>query len=142
MPGPAAAALGGAPSYLLADNAKTITVEHVAGIPVRHPEIVAVGRHYGCKVESCGLRPPEQGCGGGDREAGQGRLGRRRKGADDREPVGDRTPRRCLPAGSRADWIVRRTLLGDRGDVAAVHARSVPQVHAAEKDRPVAGPDG
>ena len=41
-------AAGGAPTYLLTDNAKTVTVDHVAGIPVRHPEMVALGRHYGC----------------------------------------------------------------------------------------------
>jgi transposase len=51
--------LGGAPTYLLSDNAKTVTVEHVAGIAVRHPELVAVGRHYGCKVESCVAYDPE-----------------------------------------------------------------------------------
>jgi transposase len=45
--------IGGAPTYLLSDNAKTVTVEHVAGIAVRHPMMVAVGRHYGCKVDSC-----------------------------------------------------------------------------------------
>ena len=46
-------AAGGAPTYLLTDNARTVTVDHVAGIPVRHPEMVALGRHYGCKVETC-----------------------------------------------------------------------------------------
>jgi transposase len=51
--------LGGAPTYLLSDNAKTVTVEHVAGIPIRHPEMVTVGRHYGCKVESCVAYDPE-----------------------------------------------------------------------------------
>jgi transposase len=51
--------LGGAPTYLLSDNAKTVTVEHVAGIPVRHPEMVAVGRHYGCKVETSVAYDPE-----------------------------------------------------------------------------------
>jgi len=45
--------IGGAPAYLLTDNARTVTVEHVAGIPVRHPDMVALGRHYGCTVESC-----------------------------------------------------------------------------------------
>lgn len=45
--------VGGVPTYLLTDNAKTVTLEHVAGVPVRHPEMVAVGRHYGCKVETC-----------------------------------------------------------------------------------------
>jgi transposase len=51
--------LGGAPTYLLADNERTVTVEHVAGIAVRHPTMVAVGRHYGCKVESCVPYDPE-----------------------------------------------------------------------------------
>lgn len=51
--------IGGAPTYLLSDNEKTVTIEHVAGIPVRHPEMVAVGRHYGCKVESCVPYDPE-----------------------------------------------------------------------------------
>lgn len=37
--------IGGAPTYLLTDNEKTVTVERVAGIPVRHPDIVATGRH-------------------------------------------------------------------------------------------------
>jgi transposase len=52
-------AAGGAPAYLLTDNAKTVTLDHVAGIPVRHPEMVALGRHYGCKVESCVPYDPE-----------------------------------------------------------------------------------
>jgi transposase len=51
--------VGGAPTYLLSDNEKTVTIEHVAGIPVRHPTMVAVGRHYGCKVESCVPYDPE-----------------------------------------------------------------------------------
>jgi transposase len=51
--------IGGSPSYLLTDNAKTVTIEHVAGIPVRHPDMVALGRHYGCKVETCRPFDPE-----------------------------------------------------------------------------------
>jgi transposase len=51
--------IGGAPTYLLSDNAKTVTTDHVAGVPIRHPEMVAVGRHYGCKVESCVAYDPE-----------------------------------------------------------------------------------
>jgi transposase len=51
--------LAGAPTYLLTDNPKTVTVEHIAGVPVRHPEIVAAGRHYGCKVETCQPYDPE-----------------------------------------------------------------------------------
>jgi hypothetical protein len=37
---------GGVPTYLLTDNEKTVTVEHVAGVPVRNPAAVAFGRHY------------------------------------------------------------------------------------------------
>lgn len=51
--------VGGAPTYLLSDNAKTVTVEHIAGMAVRHPMMVAAGRHYGCKVESCEPFDPE-----------------------------------------------------------------------------------
>jgi transposase len=51
--------LGGAPTYVLTDNQKAVTVDRIAGIPVRHPEIVAAGRHYGCKVETCEPFDPE-----------------------------------------------------------------------------------
>lgn len=52
-------AIGGVPTYVLSDNAKTITLEHVAGVPVRHPQMVELGRHYGCSVESCVPFDPE-----------------------------------------------------------------------------------
>src|SRR5947208_4098534 len=51
--------IGGAPTYLLGDNAKTVTVEHVAGVAVRHPMVVAAGRHYGCVVHTCEPFDPE-----------------------------------------------------------------------------------
>ena len=44
---------GGVPTYLLTDNEKTVTVEHVAGIPVRNPGSVEFGRHYGLTVATC-----------------------------------------------------------------------------------------
>ena len=44
---------GGVPTYLLTDNEKTVTVEHVAGIPVRNPGAVEFGRHYGLTVATC-----------------------------------------------------------------------------------------
>jgi hypothetical protein len=44
---------GGVPTYGLTDNEKTVTVEHVAGIAVRNPEIVKVGRHYGLTIATC-----------------------------------------------------------------------------------------
>lgn len=46
-------AVGGVPTYLLTDNEKTVTVEHVAGIAVRNPATVAFGRHYGLTVATC-----------------------------------------------------------------------------------------
>jgi transposase len=51
--------IGGVPVYALTDNEKTVTVDHVAGVPVRHPEIVAVGRHYGMTVHTCVPYDPE-----------------------------------------------------------------------------------
>jgi transposase len=51
--------IGGVPAYLLTDNEKTVTVEHVAGVAVRHPTMVAAGRHYGCVVQSCVPYDPE-----------------------------------------------------------------------------------
>ncbi|WP_370105679.1 IS21 family transposase [Streptacidiphilus sp. BW17] len=51
--------IGGAPIYVLTDNAKTVTLSHVAGIAVRHPQVVAAGRHYGCQVETCVPYDPE-----------------------------------------------------------------------------------
>ena len=51
--------MGGAPTYGLTDNEKTVTVEHVAGVPVRHPMVVAAGRHYGLTVHTCVPFDPE-----------------------------------------------------------------------------------
>jgi transposase len=51
--------VGGAPTYLLTDNPRTVTVDRIAGVPVRHPEMVAAGLHYGCKVETCRPFDPE-----------------------------------------------------------------------------------
>jgi hypothetical protein len=45
--------IGGVPTYLLTDNEKTVTVEHVAGIPVRNPAAVAFARHNGLTVATC-----------------------------------------------------------------------------------------
>lgn len=51
--------LGGVPTYALTDNEKTVTAEHVARIPVRHPEIVEVGRHYGMTIRTCVPADPQ-----------------------------------------------------------------------------------
>jgi transposase len=45
--------VGGVPTYLLTDNEKTVTVEHVAGIAVRNPQMLAFARHYGVTVHTC-----------------------------------------------------------------------------------------
>jgi hypothetical protein len=52
-------AFGGAPTYALTDNEKTVTVDHVCGIAVRNPRIVAASRHYGLTVASCVPADPE-----------------------------------------------------------------------------------
>jgi hypothetical protein len=51
--------LGGAPAFVLTDNEKTVTVEHFAGVAVRHPDIVRTGRHYGLTVHTCVPFDPE-----------------------------------------------------------------------------------
>ena len=45
--------LGGAPTYLLTDNEKTVTTEHIAGIAVRNPAMVAFARHYSVTIHTC-----------------------------------------------------------------------------------------
>jgi len=45
--------IGGVPTYILTDNAKTVSIDHVAGVAVRHPQIVEAGRHYGTQVHTC-----------------------------------------------------------------------------------------
>ena len=45
--------LGGAPTYVLTDNEKTVTIEHVAGMAVRNPAMVAFARHYGITLHTC-----------------------------------------------------------------------------------------
>ena len=44
---------GGVPTYGLTDNEKTVTVEHVAGIAVRNPQMLAFCRHYGLTLATC-----------------------------------------------------------------------------------------
>jgi len=45
--------LGGVPTYVLTDNEKTVTTEHIAGIPVRNPQLVAFVAHYSVTVHTC-----------------------------------------------------------------------------------------
>jgi hypothetical protein len=50
---------GGCPTYALTDNEKTVTTEHVAGIAIRNPVIVAAGQHYGLTIKTCKVADPE-----------------------------------------------------------------------------------
>jgi transposase len=52
-------AFGGVPTYGLTDNEKTVTVEHVARLAVRHPTLVAFGRHYGLTIATCVVADPQ-----------------------------------------------------------------------------------
>lgn len=51
--------LGGVPTYALTDNEKTVTTEHIARVPVRHREMVEVGRHYGLTIRTCMPADPQ-----------------------------------------------------------------------------------
>ncbi len=76
--------IGGAPTYILTDNEKTITVDRIAGVGVRHAEIVAAGRHDGVQVLACApfdRRP---------------RAARRRPSGSPR-PTSSRRRRTCAP---------------------------------------------
>ncbi|WP_042914993.1 IS21 family transposase [Mycobacterium canetti] len=44
---------GGVPTYALTDNEKTVTSEHVAGIPVRNAKMLDFARHYGLTIATC-----------------------------------------------------------------------------------------
>ncbi len=51
--------LGGGPTYLLTDNERTVNTDRVAGVPVRHPVLVAAARHLGLEVQTCVVADPE-----------------------------------------------------------------------------------
>src|SRR5436305_3654920 len=50
---------GGVPTYGLSDNEKTLTLDHIARIAVRHPTMVEVGRHYAITLASCVVADPQ-----------------------------------------------------------------------------------
>lgn len=50
---------GGVPTYGLSDNEKTLTLDHIARIAVRHPTMVEVGRYYGITLASCVPADPQ-----------------------------------------------------------------------------------
>lgn len=45
--------LGGIPTYVLTDNEKSVTIDHVAGLPVRNQQTVMFGKYYGVTVHTC-----------------------------------------------------------------------------------------
>jgi transposase len=51
--------IGGAPTYALTDNEKTVTVEHIARVPVRHPDVVSAGRYYWMTIRTCVPADPQ-----------------------------------------------------------------------------------
>jgi transposase len=50
---------GGAPTYALTDNERTVSVDHVCGIAVRNPQIVSVGHHYRVTIATCVPADPQ-----------------------------------------------------------------------------------
>jgi hypothetical protein len=50
---------GGAPTYALTDNERTVTSDHVCGIAIRTPKIVAASRHYGLTIATCVPADPQ-----------------------------------------------------------------------------------
>ncbi len=49
----------GCPTYALTDNERTVSADHVCGIAVRNPQIVAVARHYGLTIATCVPADPQ-----------------------------------------------------------------------------------
>ena len=104
--------LGGAPTYVLTDNEKTVTVEHVAGVPVRNRETVSFGRHYGVTVLTCQpADPASQGRGGGVGESRQGRPGPHRH-----EPARPSTARSLSWSRRVRQFMARGERPGASGD--------------------------
>lgn len=52
-------AIGGAPTYVLTDNERTVTDGHIAGIAVRNRDALAVCRYYGITIATCVPYDPE-----------------------------------------------------------------------------------
>jgi transposase len=50
---------GGVPTYGLSGNDKTLRLDHITRIAVRHPTMVEVGRHYGLTLASCVPADPQ-----------------------------------------------------------------------------------
>jgi hypothetical protein len=67
--------LGGVPTYVLTDNEKTVTVEHIAGIPVRNRQMVAFAGTTVVTVHTCVPPTRRPRAGRVDGEDRQGRPG-------------------------------------------------------------------
>jgi hypothetical protein len=50
---------GGAPTYVLTDNERTVTDRHIAGIAVRNERVIDVARYYGITIATCVPADPE-----------------------------------------------------------------------------------
>lgn len=51
--------IGAVPTYALTDNERTVSMDRVAGIFVRHPQVVAFGHHYALQVLTCTAADPQ-----------------------------------------------------------------------------------
>jgi len=51
--------VGGAPTYVLTDNEKTVTDRHIAGVAVRNPLAVSFSAYYGVTLCTCVPADPE-----------------------------------------------------------------------------------
>jgi transposase len=52
-------AFGGAPTYALTDNERTVSIDQICGVAVRNPQVVSVGRHYGLSIATCVPADPQ-----------------------------------------------------------------------------------
>jgi transposase len=51
--------LGGAPTYCLTDNEKTVTDRYIAGIAVRNTQVLSAAAYYGVTIATCVPADPE-----------------------------------------------------------------------------------
>jgi transposase len=51
--------LGGAPTYWLTDNERTVSTAHVAGLAVRNRTMLSVAHYYGVSLHTCVPADPE-----------------------------------------------------------------------------------
>lgn len=51
--------IGAVPTYALTDNERTVSMDRVAGVAVRHPTVVAFGHYCGMQVVTCTPADPE-----------------------------------------------------------------------------------